>query len=83
MRCFSFIVFTVLMLFSSRSAWALTWDEPWHEQVVAKADFFVLAKVNTSDAKGIKATIIRALDGSNLSGAIDITGFYLLDLFLN
>lgn len=78
------LIFTALFfltLFSSRSALALTWNEPWHEQVVKNADFFVLAKVTTSDPdKGVIATIIRSLDGSNLSGIITINDFYQLDI---
>ncbi|WP_201984050.1 HEAT repeat domain-containing protein [Hymenobacter rubidus] len=74
---------TLLLLFASllaRPAVALTWDEPWHEQVVKKADSFVLAKITASTGKGITATIIRTLGGRGLSGTIRITGFYLLDI---
>ncbi|WP_277225347.1 HEAT repeat domain-containing protein [Hymenobacter sp. YC55] len=60
---------------------ALTWKEPWHEQVVQKADYFVIAKVISSDPeKGVTATVIRTLGGNELTGNIKINDFYLLDI---
>ncbi|WP_303312226.1 hypothetical protein [Hymenobacter sp. BT730] len=76
-----YITLFILLLFNNRSVQALTYNEPWHEQVVKNADFFVLAKVISSDPdKGLTANIIRSLDGSNLSGIITINNFYQLDI---
>lgn len=81
MRSLLLALLGLLLLTGSHSAFATTWDEPWHEQVVKKADFFVLATVVSSDEeKGITATIIRSLAGGKLTGTIKITDFYLLSL---
>ena len=81
MRTLLITFFCLLLFAGSRSALATTWDEPWHEQVVKNADYFVLAKVISSDAKsGITATIIRPLAGSSLAGTIKITAFCLLNI---
>jgi hypothetical protein len=80
MRLLTYLLLLLACL-SARPAAALTWDEPWHEQVVKKADCFVLARITASNTrKGITATIIRTLGGGNLSGTIHITGFYLLNI---
>ena len=81
MRVLLIAIFGLLLLTSGRPVLATTWDEPWHEQVVKNADFFVLATVVASDAEsGITATIIRPLAGSSLKGTIKISDFYLLDI---
>jgi len=75
-------VFLVALLVAvSRLAQATTWDEPWHETVVKKADCFVLARITAVDAqKGITVSVLRSLAGAPLAGTIQITGFYSLDL---
>lgn len=71
----------VWLLTASRLVQATTWDEPWQETLVKKADSFVLARVTASDAqKGVTINVLRSLAGSPLAGTVQITGFYSLDL---
>ncbi|MVN78640.1 hypothetical protein GO988_20090 [Hymenobacter sp. HMF4947] len=76
MRVFKFI-FLLSVLFGSRLAQATTWDEPWQEEVIKKADYFVLARVTAVDAqKGITATVVKSLAGGTLTGELHIASFY-------
>ncbi|MDP9081546.1 MAG: hypothetical protein M3O71_29395 [Bacteroidota bacterium] len=60
---------------------ATTWDEPWQDQVVKQADYFVFAKVISFDKnKDVTISIIKQLGGKPLVGTIKITNFYLLHL---
>ncbi len=38
-----------LILFSSTSSHATTWDEPWADKVIKESSSFVLAKVISTD----------------------------------
>lgn len=75
---------TILLLalaFLTTPSWATTWDEPWLDEVIKEADYFVLAKVKSYDEeKGVTIDIIKSLGGKELKGKIEITDFYLLDL---
>jgi hypothetical protein len=61
-------------------SFATTWDEPWQEKVIKGADYFVLAKIKSSDKKSVTIEIIKSLGGKELKGIIQITNFYLLHL---
>jgi hypothetical protein len=62
------------------AAKATTWNEPWQDSVIKKADYFVLAKVVSFDeGKGVKINILKSF-GSQLPESIEITDFYLLNL---
>ena len=75
------VLLFLLLAAASRLAHATSWDEPWQETVVKKADYLVLARVTAADAhKGIKATVIRSLGGGALPDTIKINGFYSLQL---
>jgi len=75
------IFLLALLLATSRLVQATTWDEPWHEAVVRKADCFVLARIMAVDAqKGVTISVLRSLAGGPLAGTIQITDFYSLDL---
>jgi hypothetical protein len=75
------ILLFLLLLSASQSVLATSWDEPWQETVVKKADYLVLARVTATDAhKGITATILRSLGGDSLTGPVQISGFYGLQL---
>jgi hypothetical protein len=79
MRLVAFLF--VLLLATSRLAQATTWDEPWHEAVVKKADCFVLARITAVDAqKRITIDVLNSLAGEPITGIIQITSFYSLDL---
>ncbi len=71
----------VILLLTSAFAKATTWDEPWAEKIISKADYFVLGKVKSADEKkGITIKIFKTLGGDKLPDEIKITNFFLLDL---
>ena len=75
------ILLFLLLLAAGPLAHAATWDEPWQETVVKKADYLVLARVTATDAhKGATATILRSLGGEPLTGTVQISEFYGLQL---
>lgn len=75
------VLLFLLLAAVSRLAHATSWDEPWQETVVKKADYLVLARVTAADAhKGIKAKVIRSLGGGALPDTIKISSFYGLQL---
>jgi hypothetical protein len=75
----SLSLFILTILFTTASA--TTWNEPWIDEVIKKADHFVLASVKSSDnEKGVTIEIIKCLGGDELKGEITIEDFYLLDL---
>lgn len=75
------ILLFLLLLAAGPLVHATTWDEPWQETVVKKADYLVLARVTAIDAhKGATATILRSLGGGPLTGTVQINGFYGLQL---
>src|SRR5688572_22272508 len=59
---------------------ATTWDEPWQEEVIKEADYFVLATIKSYDETSVTIEIIRSLGGKELKGILKITNFYLLHL---
>lgn len=60
---------------------ATTWDEPWHDQVVKKAQSFLLAKIVSVDLKkGIRLQLIKLLSGIAVSDTFSINGFNQLHL---
>ncbi len=70
----------LILLLVSRSE-ATTWDEPWADDVLAKASSFVLAKVTSNDeAKGITIHVLKTLGGQELKGELLVNDFYLLNL---
>lgn len=74
-------ILILVLAFITTTTWATTWDEPWQDQVIKDADYFVFAKVKSNDKeKGIIIEIIKSLGGPELKGQIEITDFYLLDL---
>ena len=75
------LVFITAFIFSFSIAKATTWDEPWHNEVVKKADYFVLAKVIGNDSqKWVRIIILKQFGGKHLRDTITITNFYLLSL---
>lgn len=73
-----FILLFALLFFTTVKA--TTWDEPWQDEIIKKADYFVLAKVTGSDAKSVSISILKQFGGKPLTGNIKITGFSLLHL---
>jgi hypothetical protein len=75
------ILLLLVLTAISRFAHATSWDEPWQETVVKKADYLVLARITATDAHtGATATILRSLGGGPLTGPVQINGFYGLQL---
>lgn len=68
-----FILLFALLFFTTVKA--TTWDEPWQDEIIKKADYFVLAKVTGSDAKSVSISILKQFGGKPLTGNIKITGF--------
>ena len=70
---------TLVFAWLTACAYATTWDEPWQEDVIKNADYFVLANVKSAtEKKGITIEIIKTLGGPELKGSLSITDYYLL-----
>lgn len=67
----------------STITFATTWDEPWADNVIKEADYFVFAKINSFDKEKVTIEVVKTLGGSELKGVVEITDFYLLDLMSN
>ena len=71
----------LILIFSTSTCFATTWDEPWADRVIKEASSFVLAKVVSCDAeKGISIQVIKTLSGIELKNSVVISDFYLLNL---
>ena len=74
------VLLFLLLWIAAPLAHATTWDEPWQETVVKKADYLVLARITAAGAKGATATVLRSLGGGPLTGTVQINDFYALRL---
>lgn len=54
---------------------ATTWDEPWHEEVMAKADSFVKVRITEVQGASCKGEVLKTLAGVQISGQIELAGF--------
>jgi hypothetical protein len=75
--------FLICLLFIAAAipANATTWNEPWMDEVIRKADYFVLADIiSVDEEKGAKIHIREQLGGATLPADLEISGFYCLDL---
>lgn len=69
-----------IFLFSS-SAFATTWNEPWHRKVVTLARSFVRGEVLSCDAReGLEIRVSKQLAGEKLAETLRVNGFSLLHL---
>jgi hypothetical protein len=59
---------------------ATTWDEPWQDEVIREADYFVLARIKSSNEESVTIEIIKSLGGQVINGTIKISNFHLLRL---
>ena len=74
------LIATILLGFSF-NAFALTWDEPWHDKVVRDSDAFILGKIIRVDEKeGIYIRVLKSISGVNVPAELKITDFYLLKI---
>nr|WP_294906144.1 hypothetical protein [uncultured Lacibacter sp.] len=72
---------TTFFLLFFVSAFALTWDEPWHEKVVKESDAFFLGKVVRSEGgAAVYVQVLKNISGRKLPAEIKISDFYLLKI---
>jgi len=67
---------TLAVLTVCSKLYAETWDEPWHRDVVAKAEAFGLYEVVSASRGRVALKEIRHLAGSQTGSNIEIDGFY-------
>lgn len=72
------LLFAILVI-TTFSSFATTWDEPWQKEIIAKSDYFALCKV-ISASDSLVVVEIKKSFGNNINGQITIDGFFLLDL---
>ena len=70
----------LVVLTLSSSAQAATWDEPWHRDVVAKADAFGLYEVVGASPAGFVLKSVRHLAGSETGTNVVVDGYYAGEL---
>ena len=75
------LIFAAVLFFNIHPAIATTWDEPWQDEIIKNADYFVLGEVIKNDyQKGVTIEILRNIAGDRLPDQITISDFYLLHL---
>lgn len=70
----------ILVLVSTLSASATTWNEPWHDEVVRLADIFVKVHITEASDSRSTAKVLKLLGGVESSSSITIKGFSKLQL---
>jgi hypothetical protein len=68
--------FLFLCLAFSAPAYATTWDEPWHKDVVAKADSFGLYEAVSANPSHAVFKKVQSLAGVVTGETVDVDGFY-------
>ena len=69
----------LFFLIVSLEAFAHTWDEPWHKEVVAGADTFGLYEVTSNSGFSLKLKLIKHLAGEKHKKKVKVTKYYLFD----
>ena len=68
-------------MFTWLNVCATTWAEPWQDDVIKKADHFVLAEMTCyHPVDGFNLKILKTLAGAPLQDDVKVTGFHMLDL---
>lgn len=62
------------MLFVSKSAWAHSWNEPWHQYVVKNAVTFVKAKTVKVSGSEASFALVKNLAGVRVTPTFTVTG---------
>lgn len=80
MRTLTFL--TILLNFlAMHHALATTWDEPWQDEIIKKADYFVLASIDSiSNNSTVHISILKDFTGQLSQKKLLLNNFYLLDL---
>lgn len=60
---------------------ALTWNEPWHEDVLKASDSFVKVKVLSNDGSQARVEVVKSLGGLPTASEITVEDFFLLRIF--
>ena len=75
------IIFGILTIISINiNSYATTWNEPWQDAIIKKAESFVLCKVIEHDSSKVKAKLIKNIAGQSVSENFEIDNFYFLNL---
>lgn len=59
---------------------ATSWNEPWQEEIIREAQFFIKGQIIEHQTEQVKVQILTSFGPQTISGELDITNFYLLDL---
>src|SRR5262249_49420545 len=59
---------------------AATWDEPWQDDVIRKADTLVKAEVLANDGKSVNIKVVETLAGAAVPERATVEGLTLLRL---
>ena len=70
------LVFVILFSVYSH---AMTWDEPWQEEIISNSEYLILGSVVKSSDSLISVQVINSF-GEELIGTIDVDGFFMLDI---
>jgi len=77
MKNFKYILLITFSLFFLQG-FSTTWDEPWQDEIIKQADYFILAKVISCDRQeGLSVEISKSFGDKVLKGTIEISDFYL------
>jgi hypothetical protein len=68
---------TIASLLVPTTLYANTWDEPWHKEVVVKADTLGLYHVESLDGNAAKVTLKKHLAGSPTPEQLDLADYFL------
>src|SRR6187399_3138177 len=72
--------FLFLCLAFSMPAFATTWNEPWHKDVVSKADSFGLYEVVSTTSRHAVFKKVQTLAGIATGESVEVDGFYGLSV---
>jgi len=72
--------FLLLCFAFSTPVFATTWDEPWHKDVVAKADSFGLYQAVSSTSRHAVFRKVQTFAGAATEESVEVDGFYGLTL---
>ena len=57
---------------------ATTWNEPWHEDVVKRAESFVKVRITEATPGSCKAELLKSLGGATVPKEFELSGYSLL-----
>ncbi len=75
------LITLIVIIFFASTLIGTTWEEPWQEEILLKADTFIKGKVISSDSQeGAEIRVIETYSKDTLPDIIRIKGFYLLEI---